>query len=63
MFKDRQSGILILLTGFILICFWGMYYQGQEELTRDDFIRFHVIANSNSAEDQALKLTVRDEVL
>lgn len=60
---NKQGGILILLTGFILICFWGMYYQGREELTKDDFIRFHVIANSNSPQDQALKLMVRDEVL
>jgi hypothetical protein len=27
------------------------------------FIRFHVVANSDSAEDQALKLKVRDGVL
>ncbi|MDO4481865.1 MAG: stage II sporulation protein R [Bacillota bacterium] len=63
MSKNRQGGILILLTGFILICFWGMYYQSREELTKDDFIRFHVVANSNSPQDQALKLKVRDEVL
>lgn len=29
----------------------------------DKIIRFHVLANSDSAEDQALKLKVRDEVL
>ena len=63
MFKDRNSGILILLTGFILICFWGMLHQETGELTKDDFIRFHVVANSNSYEDQELKLAVRDEIL
>ena len=29
----------------------------------DEIIRFHVIANSNSEEDQNLKLKVRDEVI
>ena len=35
---------------------------GQEELS-DKLIRLHVVANSDSAEDQALKLQVRDAVL
>lgn len=61
--KDGRGGILLLLTGFILICFWGMLHQETDELTKADFIRFHVIANSDSYEDQELKLTVRDEVL
>ena len=30
---------------------------------RSDVLRLHVIANSDSPEDQAVKLTVRDEVL
>ncbi len=32
-------------------------------MSNDDFIRFHVIANSDSQEDQQLKLKVRDGVL
>ena len=32
-------------------------------LTNGDFLRFHVIANSDSAEDQALKFRVRDGLL
>lgn len=32
-------------------------------MTNEDFIRFHVIANSNLPEDQALKQTVRDGLL
>lgn len=36
--------------------------QEQHELA-DSVIRFHVIANSDSAQDQALKLAVRDRVL
>lgn len=34
-----------------------------EPLTNGDFLRFHVIGNSDSAEDQALKLKVRDGLL
>lgn len=63
MFKDGWSGTIALLIGFILICFWGMFHQDTGELSKDDFIRFHVIANSNSHDDQELKLEVRDEVL
>ena len=35
----------------------------REQKLYDHFIRLHVLANSNTEEDQALKLTVRDAVL
>lgn len=63
MFGDKRSSAIILLTGFILICFWGMFHQEAEDLEKEDLIRFHVVANSDSCEDQTLKLKVRDEVL
>ncbi|NLK40098.1 MAG: stage II sporulation protein R [Clostridiales bacterium] len=47
--------IAISLIGFIPLEGEGKVY--------DDVIRLHVIANSDSEEDQALKLLVRDEVL
>lgn len=52
---------------FILICIflystWTIY-SSQSKLSNEDFIRFHVIANSDSEEDQQLKLKVRDGVL
>lgn len=34
-----------------------------EEVNPEDLIRFHVIANSDSEEDQLLKYAVRDEIL
>lgn len=34
-----------------------------EALSNTDFLRFHVIANSNTVEDQELKLKVRDRLL
>ncbi|MBN7774120.1 stage II sporulation protein R [Clostridium aminobutyricum] len=52
---------------FILICM--IVYTGWYTSTRDNddyytgIIRFHVIANSDSTEDQELKLKVRDGVL
>ena len=36
----------------------GMTYRYNEMLSNEDFIRFHVVANSDSEEDQALKLKV-----
>lgn len=52
---------------FILLCIllystWTIA-SSQSKLSNDDFIRFHVIANSDSTEDQQLKLAVRDGVL
>lgn len=61
----RKKQLRILF--FILICL--MLYStwtiasSQSKLSNDDFIRFHVIANSDSEEDQQLKLAVRDGVL
>ncbi len=36
---------------------------GEVKKTEDKFIRIHIIANSDSKADQALKLTVRDRIL
>lgn len=63
-----------LLTGWLLLCLglaqigggWLLAHQAQSApapLADAELIRIHVIANSDSAEDQALKLQVRDAVL
>ena len=62
----RRKQLRILL--FILICLllysaWTIVSNSQNQLSNEDFIRFHVIANSDSTEDQQLKLAVRDGVL
>lgn len=52
---------------FVVVCFGfavsifaaSEYYSGKYA---ENILRFHVIANSNTAEDQALKLKVRDAV-
>lgn len=61
--KKKQLRILF----FILVCLflystWTVI-SSQSKLSNDDFIRFHVVANSDSEEDQELKLAVRDGVL
>lgn len=40
-----------------------MYAKKEEQVLSTSLIRFHVLANSDSEEDQALKLKVRDAVL
>ena len=54
-----------LLTAFLLSfwssCFWD-FSQSCTEI-REDTLRLHILANSDSAEDQQLKLMVRDQIL
>lgn len=38
-------------------------FEGECQGIRDSVLRLHILANSDSAEDQALKLTVRDAVV
>ena len=47
--------LCLLVVGFLPV-------QGEEEIY-DKVVRLHVLANSNTAEDQAVKLAVRDAVL
>ena len=54
--------ILILLSLFILISAIS-YVDAVSNNIADSVFRLHVIANSNSKEDQELKLKVRDELL
>ncbi len=61
--KRRQLRILLFLLICILLYSTWTIASSQSKLSNDDFIRFHVVANSDSAEDQALKLAVRDGVL
>ena len=53
---------LFLAAVLLVAAFMILPIHGEAELY-DKVIRLHVLANSDSAEDQALKLTVRDAVL
>jgi stage II sporulation protein R len=52
-------GILLLVN--LLMVSAGIFRD--KAILRDDLIRLHVVANSDSAEDQQLKLTVRDAIV
>lgn len=52
-----------LMVALVIAVLWGVLLDsGQRELS-DKLIRLHVVANSDTEEDQALKLRVRDAVL
>ncbi len=57
--KCILSLILVIVMGFILF----YTYADEPENQYVGVIRLHVIANSDSAEDQNLKLKVRDEII
>ena len=54
---------LALLIGTALAALLGARLDGAQAALADQVLRLHVLANSDSAEDQALKLRVRDAVL
>ena len=54
---------LALLLGLAFAALIGVWLDGQQAALADQVIRLHVIANSDSEADQALKLQVRDQVL
>lgn len=55
----RNLGFCLLITAFV----WGYTLIRDRQQLNDGLIRLHVVANSDSASDQALKLQVRDAVL
>lgn len=54
---------LCLMFGLLCALASGAWLEREQTALADRMIRLHVIANSDSAEDQALKLAVRDRVL
>jgi stage II sporulation protein R len=65
--KDHKRGIYVL---FIVVCLLtickvtvGNYSQAVTTALSDKVMRFHVVANSDTTEDQLLKQQVRDEVI
>ena len=55
--------ILALCVGVIITCVFSAYATNTEKSISDSVIRLHVIANSDSEEDQQLKLAVRDGII
>lgn len=58
--KNWEIALLLALAVTLL---WGAWSASRQEELARKMIRLHVIANSDSKEDQALKLQVRDKVL
>ena len=54
---------LILLIISIVYLIYPCNNKNYKESFKDEIIRFHIKANSNKKEDQALKLKIRDEIL
>ena len=54
---------LALMFGILCAMVAGAWLQQEQNDLASQVIRFHVIANSDSQDDQALKLAVRDRVL
>lgn len=54
---------LCLMAGLLCAIAAGAWLEGEQTALADRVIRLHVIANSDSPADQALKLAVRDRIL
>ena len=53
----------IVLCACISGCFWGWGVVADREKLNEELIRLHVVASSDSEEDQSVKLRVRDAVI
>ena len=53
----------VLLCGLITCVIWGAALLSDRKALNEGLIRLHVVANSDSEQDQAVKLRVRDAVL
>lgn len=54
---------IALMAGILCTLFWGLRVEQEQRDLAERVLRLHVIANSDSEEDQALKLQVRDRML
>ena len=61
--NNFQTIIWSIVIGVIITCVFSAYADKTEESIADGLIRLHVIANSNSEDDQHLKIAVRDAII
>ena len=52
----------IFLCMLLAVCFWAGAFLADRQKMREELIRFHVVAASDTEEDQKRKLSVRDAV-
>ena len=63
MVTDVAQVLIFFLLGLLVTLCTGAWLGREQAELADQVIRLHVIANSDSEEDQALKLEVRDRIL
>ncbi len=61
--KNRNLTIAVIISLAFLLFYNISSFAYSCQTIRDDVIRLHIIANSDSQEDQSLKLKVRDAIL
>lgn len=61
--RTRRALELALGLGLAAALIWGNVSLHRQQALADRVVRLHILANSDSEEDQALKLQVRDRVL
>lgn len=61
--RKLRTWEIALMLGVIIAVVAGSWLSQEQRELADSVIRFHVIANSDTQEDQSLKLAVRDRVL
>lgn len=62
-FSRLQKEVIVAACVLIMGIAGGMYYEGHAENEHPGIIRLHIVANSDSPEDQMLKLKVRNELI
>ena len=60
--KRIEKAIIIALIFSVIVGSFSAFASECNDI-RDSVLRLHILANSDSAEDQALKLKVRDRIL
>lgn len=55
--------LIALCIGFFCVLMLNMYFENTQTALARSVIRFHVLANSDEAHDQKLKLKVRDRII
>lgn len=60
----RKTKYLIMIIALIFVFVMGVYLCAEyySDKYSENLLRFHILANSNSPEDQALKIKVRDHL-
>ena len=63
--KNTKILTVCIVLAAAVLCATGVWaiQNSSDQFTNEDFIRLHVVANSDSKEDQELKLKVRDRVI